>query len=667
MFQGAKVELNQSMETSIRGEVASTLLSTADIRKTLEDETQAIIQRELHLPGGIVATLIDHLRPIALGRQPSAASQREQALRLMVIFASDRSDLNSTLSQLLQSTDSDDTDLRRIAFEAYTPSLDSDTAILDSAIAQASNDLRGGDAGWQSVYVDFFSRFHSGIHVAFFIDHIKDRPDHIVSPAIARSLARMSNDDAIAELVFLAESEHLAIANLAWLGMSDIEPDRNVDPDVRQRSLRKLWHLVASGRGSSELQRDLQGAAVVATEFYKTLSAREHASFVGNVWAEATRQSGIGLWGSWADKVRAMLKYGLSGSTTTPASPLFNLLGLADWSDLVQPWLVEAATGTDAMRAGADILTTEWVARLRFEGMERSGVKESFRNVFSTLIGLEDSFYWVGKARALELAVRFGGDEFMKTLLAAFPELYHGDVHPRWDRDFVGHAAILEAVKIDAGPQGPSEYTARVISWVSERAAPTSALRRQLGEELSKLAERRDAPGDKVELLDYAVTLNSDYAQFKLERGLVYLASGANDLARDDLLKALMDDENLVIDNRVALEFATNGDETSAMAAAEQAARPFQGEERAEHLQIADIYYIRKEDWNSAYAHYQRVRAEGEPEWNMLMGAIAASHIGRNDHEIYLKWLGVRTETGEAELRKYIGSAMDTYLRTKDG
>jgi hypothetical protein len=120
-FRSLENEMSKTIEGAVEREVARTLLNLVDIQAQIRHMAETAVADEMKESGSLLNLLVRRLRPIAPGHQPALASQRNQALQLMTVFAMGQPQLRNDLLSILRSTDRQEDEVRTIALKFYEP------------------------------------------------------------------------------------------------------------------------------------------------------------------------------------------------------------------------------------------------------------------------------------------------------------------------------------------------------------------------------------------------------------------------------------------------------------------------------------------------------------------------------------------------------------------
>lgn len=699
----------------IQGEVAATLLREADLHRQLKllaskavEENRPEIERlskqavesavpakvetiaeqavnaEVAKSGGLTAVLARRLRPIALGDEPAPPSQREQALRLMTIFAPDQKQLRADLIEILARGAASPSEVKNIALQYYRPTHEpgEDTAAVTTVLASlkqaTSRDVEGLD------YAVFLSKF-STPQVPVLLDFARDRQASNATVAVVvDALAKLDADEATQALVELAGQPDAPHAELAWSALASLPKDRKWKSESARRvAFMELWELVPQrlariGRSQDrDLDRFIERLAVAVRandrrqlDALRTEVPRWRNSRLEFVFREAlgSPQSAVtrDLRGGDIAALQRFVQGDREVTVQPVAQALSSLLRSSDWEPVMTRRLdIAAESRSDGRyREALDTLVVAWLQVLADGSAAKTDMTSPFlEQLLKRLTTLPDCLYHRGTAEGVTFVVRRSGPQASETLLGALPKLVHGERFPGSDASFRGAEPVVLALERSS----PEARGSLVLRFESEprRFAP-------LAESFVRAGARKfesEAWSEAVEAYSLAIAVDGRKPSYYLQRALAQLNRGEVTRASADLREALSLGGHVSKDE--ALEFVRLGDEDSARRAVLKSVEAFSDpDERAGARENLGLYFIRVRQWEKAFKHTDEVMAESRKSpWNWLVRAIAARHLGqvREEQEAFDTWKKMDRPQDFQTLRRYIPAQTDEYLRLRGG
>jgi hypothetical protein len=252
-FKYLDSKTSKAIELEVKSSVGSTLLNLVDMQAQIRDTAGNAVDKEMQQRGGITDVFVQKLRPVALGVQPALASQRSLALQFMTVFAIGQEQLRRDLLGILQDTDPQKDDLRRIALQHYDPAevIAEDAEAIKAALDQLQRmQRRPMPPEEKKGYIEFLSRFsdhHVQTLLTFAKDRAKDRSSMDAARIATAALAGMEGDQGVMAMIDLAQDPDTDLQALAWQGLEQMKPERRWAEETTSReALQTLWKLVPS-------------------------------------------------------------------------------------------------------------------------------------------------------------------------------------------------------------------------------------------------------------------------------------------------------------------------------------------------------------------------------------------------------------------------------------
>ena len=175
------------------------------------------------------------------------ASQREQALRFLLLFGNDQSQMRLELMNIITNVaDKDYPRLGPIALGAYSPAKDSSQTRkdLETVLEQLGKATSPRDE-MSDGYVRYLSRF-PGSNAVLLAAWLKDSRNTEAQRIVIKAIAFMDGDAPIAQLAALTADPTPRLQELSWEGLALLDANRPMAEVGRRAAMEKLWSAIGS-------------------------------------------------------------------------------------------------------------------------------------------------------------------------------------------------------------------------------------------------------------------------------------------------------------------------------------------------------------------------------------------------------------------------------------
>jgi tetratricopeptide (TPR) repeat protein len=621
-------------------------------------------------------------------------SEREQALRFLLLFDRDQDELRSELLKVITNADEASRDLCSIALISFSPSKDplQDKNAIKTVLKKIG-DSENKDEPLKKSYIHFFSRFPSKCAL-FLTAWLRSTDDADGQTLVVDALTGMQGDEPILQLAELSGDKNKRLRTLAFDALSQLDPNRGIDETGRRRAVEKVWSVIVESLHNKE--EDESGFLQL---YLKRVVSERKADDMQGLRELLTSEDAPDALKSWNVKFIAAL----DTSDTEELSRLTHIYGMAEFANYIgrdaqnkpqqqkirgfakllrdtdlpilvgAPFWPQNSAESLEDRTAVEALVSAWVLSAKGATLTPNKSAKLADDLIDKILTLKSCLYSQPLADALRFGVAYCSADHCGLLISRFLDLYRD--RPAEDKAarFVGGDALLESLKRDATANDKLAATRAFLDasmtqlkTLTDIAAggdenAVGSTNKEIVYKKNQVDEIRRAwselfvnvPDDpsvvdltesrlqELKTADFLYTYKS-LAPVVAKTYASLANTSYRDKAWSDAIRlytkgiVLYAQDSESYKNR-GLAYLEIGDEGHAEADMRMAIDLIQKQGAsptliAGSMENLGLIYIRKKDWKAAYENTEEVRkVNDKTAWNWVIRAIAADSLGLSD------------------------------------
>ena len=404
--------------------------------------------------------------------QNQELSEREQALRFLLLFDHDQEELRSELLKVITNSETTSQELCSIALISFSPSKD---ASQDrNAIGTVLNRIRQDPTPSESLrksYVQCLSRFPS-TNARLLTAWLRTTDDRDARRLVVDGLIAMQGDEPITQLAELVSDKDTRLRELGFQALTHIDQNRSIEETSRRRALEKTWSTILDSirRGredTSDMLASYLGQVITASkaddlqglrklllqsqdlpERLKSWNEKFINAIDSNDRAELSHLTRIYGLDAFADYVG---RDATNGPRRQKIDAVAKLLRNTDWPILLSSafWPNDSAESPEG-RAAVEALLSSWVERLKSEQLTLDQSAKTADDLVDKILTLRSCLYSLPLADALTFGISHCSSDHYGQIISKFIDLYRDKLSKETAARFFGSGALREALKRDS-------------------------------------------------------------------------------------------------------------------------------------------------------------------------------------------------------------------------